>query len=144
MVFNGAINPHTGVVIGTFASIATNSSAIVAGFSPGGTCMVIGARYCTGANGSSASATTTGSAIQINIYKNASGTASRLGTFNSSGTTTASYTSYACDFTASSSTALQKLTSTDIVLAEFVGGAGANVSFAASWIALDVIYGYQA
>lgn len=135
-----ALQPHT---LGTtLASFATNSSSgVLNAFAPGRACEVVGARVI--ASASQPAATTTGSGITVTLYKNASNAASVIGSFNSSGSGFAANTRQPITLqSAAASTGNKRLTSSDVVLLEAVGGAAMG-STVGMRVEFDVVYGHE-
>lgn len=123
----------------TFASVATNSSSYLPVFRAHAAGQVLGAYFVNGTAASMASGTTTGSSASIVLYKNASATASRISTFNGSGTAVATLGSASL---ITSSTANSRFAAGDLLIAEYIGGAANNASNAGSFVQVDFVYGY--
>lgn len=126
----------------TFGSVATDgSSGYIPVFVAPAAGEIISAYFVNGTTSSATSGTTTGSSASVVTYKNASGTASVIGTFNGSGTNVATLGSASL---ITSSTANARLAAGDIVLAEFLGGAANNGSQAGSFVQVNFTYSRDA
>ena len=122
----------------TAASIATNSSTGVLNlfvFPAAGE--VIGGHVI--ASASQPSATTTASGLSVNLYKNASNSASIVGSFNSSGTGIAA--NAAAALTLGTAT-LKKFAANDVLLCEVIGGAAMGSTIGLK-VQAEYIYGYE-
>src|SRR3990167_6662244 len=111
---------------GTWGSVATKSSAMAGGAAPvffvapvAGE--VVGARLVNGTTTSIDSGTTTASGASVILYANASGTASRIATWNSSGTIVATSGVAALVISGTTGTTNARLASGSALLAEFLG-----------------------
>src|SRR5690348_10656071 len=133
------LGPKT--VVAAFGSVATNGSAATVLYRAPVKTQVVGAAIVNGLANAVASGTTAGSAATFSVYKNASTSSSRVGTFNGSGTTIA--TAAVQTITLSTSTALLQLAAGDILIAEMIGGAANNVSNAGLIICVDIVAGYE-
>lgn len=140
MGYNARLNPLT-TVTGSFASVATNGSALQVLFSPNGSGQVILGRFINGATSSVASGTTAGSAMNVYVYKTASDTAaSAVGSARLAQVATLA----TADLTMSTSTALTRFTNGDVYCAEVMGGAGNNRNNAGACVQLDYMYAHAA
>lgn len=140
MGYNPRLNPIAAVT-GSFASVATNSSALQVCFSAERAGQIIGARFINGATSSVASGTTAGSAMNVYVYKTASDTAAsavgsaRLGQVDTLATAT---------LTMSTSTALTRFAAGAVYAAEILGGAGNNRNNAGACVQVDFMYAHAA
>ena len=147
MGLNERLAPKT-ILSGTWGSVATDSSAMAGGAAPvffvapvAGE--VVGARLINGTTTSIVSGTTTASAASIILYANASGTASRIATYNGSGTTVATSGVTPLIISGTTGTTNARLASGSALLAEFIGGAANNASNAGARVEVDFIPAYQ-
>lgn len=124
----------------TFGSVATNSSSYVPVIRAASDGEVLDAWIVNGTTTSIVSGTTTGSAVTITLYKNASNAASIISSYNGSGTTVATLGSASL---VTSSTANGRFTAGDLLIAEFTGGAANNASNAGCFVQVDFVYGYE-
>src|SRR3990167_7464542 len=129
MGLNERLAPQT-ILSGTWGSVATNSSAMAGGAAP-----VFFVAPVAG--------TTTASAASIILYANASGTASRIATYNGSGTTVATNGVTPLIISGTTGTTNARLASGSALLAEFIGGAANNASNAGARVEVDFIPAYQ-
>ena len=140
MGYNARLNPHSANT-GSFASIATNSSALKLLFSAERAGQIIGARFINGATSSVASGTTAGSAMNVYVYKTASDTAASnvasaaLGQVATLGTGV---------LTMSTSTALTRFAAGAVYCAEIIGGAGNNRNNGGCIVQVDFMYAHAA
>ena len=125
----------------TFGSVATNSSARERIFSAPVAGEIVGARIINGTTTSIVSATTTGSAASIVLYANASNSASRIATYNGSGTTIATAGQQPLLTSGSTGTTNGRIAAGSQVVAEFIGGAANNASNAGCFVEVDFLPG---
>ena len=125
----------------TFGSVATNSSARQLIFLAPVTGEIVGARIVNGTVTSVVSGTTTGSAVSIVLYANASATGSRIATFNGSGTTIATAARQELLTSGTTGTTNGRIASGSQVIAEFIGGVVNNASNAGLRVEVDFMPG---
>jgi hypothetical protein len=125
----------------TFGSVATNSSARERIFSAPVAGEIVGARIVNGTTTSVVSGTTTGSAVSIVLYANASAAGSRIATYNGSGTTIATAAVQALLTSGASGTVNGRIASGSQVVAEFIGGAANNASNLGLFVEVDFMPG---
>ena len=142
MSFN-RLNPQS-KSYGPGLSIASNGSlAATPFFTAPAACEVIGAKFVNGARTSIASAApaTGTSAVSIVVYKNASGTASRVGSIHNDGTVIGSAST---TMGLNTTTSLLKLAAGDTLWAEVSMGASSTSNLAVGWfVQVDLVYGYE-
>lgn len=122
-----------------FGSVATNGSARGPAVRAAFAGEVVGA-VIINASTAVASGTTTGSAASFVVYKNASNTASRIATFNGSGTAIAADASQEMTIT---SNANARFASGDKIICEMVGGVANNADNTGLKIQVDYVYGRE-
>ena len=125
----------------TFGSVATTASARERIFSAPVAGEIVGARIVNGTTTSVVSGTTTGSAVSIVLYANASGAASRIATYNGSGTTIATAAVEPLLTSGTTGTTNGRIASGSQVIAEFVGGVANNASNAGLFVEVDFMPG---
>ena len=126
----------------TFGSVATNASARSRIFSAPVAGEIVGARIINGTTASIASGTTTPSAVSIVLYANASDSASRIATFNGSGTTIATVGQQPLLTSGTAGTTNGRIAAGSQVIAEFRGGAAIGASGAGdSFVEVDFLPG---
>mgnify|MGYP001605289905 CR=1 FL=1 len=147
MGLNERLAPYT-ANSGTWGSVATNSSAMAGGAAPvffvapvAGE--VVGARLVNGTTTSIDSGTTLASGASAILYANASGTASRIATWNSSGTVVATNGRAELTISGTTGTTNARLASGSALLAELLGGAANNNSNAGAHVEVDFMAAYQ-
>ena len=124
----------------TFASVATDSSSYAPFHRQPSAGQVVAARFMNATAGSATSGTTAGSAIAVNLYKNASSAGSLIATFSGSGTAVSTLASVTM---ATSGTTNARLAAGDLLIAEFVGGVANDQSNAGCYVEVDIVYGYE-
>lgn len=140
MSFN-RLNPQT-AHYGPGLAIASNGSlAKTPFFTPQAACEVISAQFVNGGRTSIASATAGGtSAVSVVLYKNASGTASRVATITNDGTAIGSATTA---MTVTSTTSLKKLAAGDSLWIEVNQDTNSASALAVGWfVDVTYVYGY--
>lgn len=143
MGYNARLNPQSQTT-GSFASIATNSSAHQVIFSPVGSGQIVGARFINGATSSVASGTTAASAMNVYVLKNeiaSASTASILGSRRLPEVATLATATLTLN--TSTSTNTQRFVNGDVYVAHIYGGAGNNRNNAGCSVQVDYIYGYS-
>lgn len=88
------------------------------------------------------SGTTTGSSASVILYKNASNSASVIGTFNGSGTTVATLGTATLLTSGTAGTTNSRFVAGDLLIGELAGGA-ATVVGAGAFIQVDYTYGHE-
>lgn len=139
MGFNPRLSPLT-TQSATIGSIATNGSSYFPIHRAAAAGEVVAAYIVNGTTNAITSGTTTGSSASVILYKNASNAASRISTFNGSGTTVATLGSAAL---VASSTANARFVAGDLLIGEVAGGAANNASNAGAFIQVDIVYGRE-
>ena len=139
MGLNERLSPTT--YWSTFGSVATNASARQLIFSAPVAGEIVGARIVNGTVTSVVSATTTGSAASIVLYANASNSASRIATYNGSGTTIATAAVEPMITSGTTGKTNGRIASGSQVLAEFIGGVANNASNAGLRVEVDFLPG---
>ena len=139
MGFNPRLGPHQVQSVG-IGSIATNSSVVHPVFVAKAAGQILGATFLNSDENTLTSGSTAGSSVYLYLYKTASATASRVATWNGSGTSVATQATQA--LTMSTSTSLTRFSAGDGFFVELVGGAANNASNADCIIVVDFIYGH--
>jgi len=122
----------------TIGSVATDSSTYFPIVRVPAFAQIMNARFINGTVSSATSGTSGSTGIIVNLYKNAYGTASLIGSFNGSGTAVATLASATL---VTSSTANARCNAGDLLIGEVVGGADNNGSQAGAFIEVDFLYG---
>ncbi len=124
-----------------FASVATNGSAAIVLQGPMAYAgEVVSAVFVNGTATQATSGTTTGSSASIVLYKNASSAGSVIATFNGSGTTVATLGTAVLLTSGTAGSANARLAAGDILIGEFIGGAGNDSDNVGCFISVDVMY----
>jgi len=102
---------------------------------------VVRVLFVNATTSSATSGTTAGSSITVNLYKNASATASVIATFNGSGTAVATLGTATLITSGTAGTTNGRFASGDALIGEVVGGVANDGSQAGAFIQVEYIYG---
>jgi hypothetical protein len=138
MGYNARLNPMTAVT--NFGSVATDSSALHAVFTPHFAGQVVGVRLVNGATAAIASGTTAGSALNVYVMKNASDTAASAISSSALGSVATLAT---VNLTMSTSTSLQRFSAGDVYCAQLVGGVGNDADNSGAIVQISYMYAWS-